>query len=832
MGVGGMFLSKVGKDPRRPSRPKEGLVRKSAEPRVEGNSRSEAAALLTAARAVLENRAFADAARAVLGKCKSILGAEAGFVALRAAGGDGFEVALLDPGSVELDSAGGLPAPLRRLSVRASRGRAVFANELSRRAAKQPSSGHPPVPQSALLAPIVIAGVVAGLVGLINKPGGFSIADRRLAEVVCRDGRRGDGQQPHRQRARDRGAPEHQRDRLQAEQTVPDAGRESARRHRALRPAAAPSLRQPRGPAGDRPPAQDFVGKTNRRDGDAGRAESRSGRRPCEGSSRAAVPRGSSSPFRRRTGCGTSTAGWFPSPARGAPYLSVLTVARDVTDRWLAHEAERRARTVADALREATVALTRSLDRETVLATLLDRLRRMVPFDRASVMLVEEASRVSVRAVFDGDRVVPLPPEERPEFDPTDHPIVHGILTTGTAVLIPDVRAPPRLEPADGSLVRGELDGGAAVRARRRGRVVLAVQARGRLLQRGAREAGRGDVVAGLGRRRERGSLRADAGLDGADAVALAPPRRSAGERAAQHRPRASRRGGSGPGLAALSDSACWSGRSTRAAASPSGWRSSCRGPMPSSTACTVWPRTCARRASTTSGSRRRCASTRGRRRPSSASTVRFKARGFTSERLPPAVETALYRVVQEAMTNVVRHAQRDPGRRAGGASRRPRHRDGRGRRRRLRAGPGRARGSLRPARPAGARRGPGRDADRWRARPERGPRSWWRCRVPIRILIADDHAVVRSGLRALLRADPDLEVVGEAEDGVETLRLAEALHPDLVLLDITMPPENGIKTAQTAEGEAPARHRAVPHHARGREPAARGACAAAPPAT
>jgi two-component system, NarL family, response regulator NreC len=68
---------------------------------------------------------------------------------------------------------------------------------------------------------------------------------------------------------------------------------------------------------------------------------------------------------------------------------------------------------------------------------------------------------------------------------------------------------------------------------------------------------------------------------------------------------------------------------------------------------------------------------------------------------------------------------------------------------------------------------------------------------VPIRILIADDHSVVRSGLRALLSADPDLEVVGEAEDGEATLRLAESLSPDMVLLDITMPPENGIRTAQ-----------------------------------
>ena len=68
---------------------------------------------------------------------------------------------------------------------------------------------------------------------------------------------------------------------------------------------------------------------------------------------------------------------------------------------------------------------------------------------------------------------------------------------------------------------------------------------------------------------------------------------------------------------------------------------------------------------------------------------------------------------------------------------------------------------------------------------------------MPIRILIADDHAVVRSGVGAILETDPDLEVVGEAADGAETLRLAETLHPDAVLLDITMPPEDGIKTAQ-----------------------------------
>jgi two-component system, NarL family, response regulator NreC len=75
---------------------------------------------------------------------------------------------------------------------------------------------------------------------------------------------------------------------------------------------------------------------------------------------------------------------------------------------------------------------------------------------------------------------------------------------------------------------------------------------------------------------------------------------------------------------------------------------------------------------------------------------------------------------------------------------------------------------------------------------------------VPIRILIADDHAIVRSGLRALLQADPELEVVGEAQDGDETMRLAQTLHPDIVLLDITMPPDNGIETAKRLEQKHP----------------------------
>lgn len=75
---------------------------------------------------------------------------------------------------------------------------------------------------------------------------------------------------------------------------------------------------------------------------------------------------------------------------------------------------------------------------------------------------------------------------------------------------------------------------------------------------------------------------------------------------------------------------------------------------------------------------------------------------------------------------------------------------------------------------------------------------------MSIRILIADDHAVVRTGLRALLASDPALEFVGEAGDGAEVLHQVETLSPDLVLLDITMPPINGIETAKQLKKKYP----------------------------
>lgn len=65
---------------------------------------------------------------------------------------------------------------------------------------------------------------------------------------------------------------------------------------------------------------------------------------------------------------------------------------------------------------------------------------------------------------------------------------------------------------------------------------------------------------------------------------------------------------------------------------------------------------------------------------------------------------------------------------------------------------------------------------------------------MAIRILIADDHGLIRAGLRALLSTEPDFEIVGEAVDGLETLQLVSELRPDLVLLDVSMPDPDGIE--------------------------------------
>jgi two-component system, NarL family, response regulator LiaR len=75
---------------------------------------------------------------------------------------------------------------------------------------------------------------------------------------------------------------------------------------------------------------------------------------------------------------------------------------------------------------------------------------------------------------------------------------------------------------------------------------------------------------------------------------------------------------------------------------------------------------------------------------------------------------------------------------------------------------------------------------------------------MTIRILIADDHSVVRQGLRMFLALDPELEVIGEAADGAEALRRARQLRPDVVLMDLLMPVMDGITATAAIRHELP----------------------------
>ena len=75
---------------------------------------------------------------------------------------------------------------------------------------------------------------------------------------------------------------------------------------------------------------------------------------------------------------------------------------------------------------------------------------------------------------------------------------------------------------------------------------------------------------------------------------------------------------------------------------------------------------------------------------------------------------------------------------------------------------------------------------------------------MKIRILLVDDHTILRAGLKMMLNAQPDMDVIGEAQDGRQAIQESQRLHPDIVLMDITMPDMNGIESTRQIKKALP----------------------------
>ena len=90
---------------------------------------------------------------------------------------------------------------------------------------------------------------------------------------------------------------------------------------------------------------------------------------------------------------------------------------------------------------------------------------------------------------------------------------------------------------------------------------------------------------------------------------------------------------------------------------------------------------------------------------------------------------------------------------------------------------------------------------------------AWRNCMSPIRILVADDHLIIRQGLRLILETQEGFEMVGEAADGAEAVRLCAELHPDVVLMDLRMPGMDGLTRHRTLADRTAGDCRGDPDH-------------------
>ncbi len=177
------------------------------------------------------------------------------------------------------------------------------------------------------------------------------------------------------------------------------------------------------------------------------------------------------------------------------------------------------------------------------------------------------------------------------------------------------------------------------------------------------------------------------------------------------------------------------------------------------------------------------------------AADVAFESRGVRA--LPAAQEEALLRVAQEALHNALRHSGAEHVTvtltRRGPATVLRVCDDGRG----FDPPPSGGRAATSASSPCATGRAASAADSPLPRSPARAPRSRWRSPVAekiIRVLLVDDHQVVRRGLRTFLEIQEDIEVVGEASDGAEGVARTEELRPDVVLMDIKMPGTDGIE--------------------------------------